>query len=274
MNWEPARADHSIERATASIALATPLDANTFDELIVAGRKAAAAHSLTNRLDLLEAITIQQPAAQQPAAGGIDLSQIASTLPRVPPRRVVFRRLDAENVSVDELSIGMQQIAVGTIRYRRWADFNSLLSASLTALQQIHPIIENVKSVRLEYVDRFQSVPGGGDHFEVIQRDSVFLAPILRDKSAALHVHSGWFDFESANVRQLTNINIDVNDVPIPPPSDPRRHISILSMGQFEALTGTLDRPMERLDELHNYLKLTFGRIITLDAAQRVGLNN
>ncbi len=48
MNWEPARADHSIERATASIALATPLDANTFDELIVAGRKAAAAHSLYN----------------------------------------------------------------------------------------------------------------------------------------------------------------------------------------------------------------------------------
>jgi hypothetical protein len=46
MNWEPARADHSIERATASIALATPLDANTFDELVVAGRKAAAAHGL------------------------------------------------------------------------------------------------------------------------------------------------------------------------------------------------------------------------------------
>ena len=272
MNWEPARADRSIERATASIALATPLDANTFDELIVAGRKAAAAHSLTDRIDLLEGITIQ--AAQQPTTGGIDLSQIASTLPRVPPRRVVFRRLDAENVSVDELSIGMQQIAVGTVRYRRWTDFNSLLSASLTALQQIHPIIENVKLVRLEYVDRFQSVPGGADHFEVIQRDSVFLAPILRDKSAALHVHSGWFDFESANVRQLTNINIDVNDVPIPPPSDPRRNISILSLGQFEALTGTLDRPMERLDELHTYLKLTFRRIITLDAAQRVGLNN
>jgi uncharacterized protein (TIGR04255 family) len=267
MNWEPARADHSIERATASIALANPLDANTFDELVVAGRKAAAAHGLTNRIDLPDPITIQQP-----VAGAIDLSQI--TVPSMPPRRVVLRRLDMENVSVDELSIGMQQIAVGTIRYRRWADFNSLLSASLTALQKIHPIIENVKSVRLEYVDRFQSVPGGADHFEVIKRDSVFLAPILRDKSAALHVHSGWFDFESSNVRQLTNINIDVNDVPIPPPSDPRRNISILSMGQFEALMGTLDRPMERLDELHRYLKLTFGRIITPDAAQRVGLNS
>jgi uncharacterized protein (TIGR04255 family) len=264
MDWEPARADHSIERATASISFTDSLDPNAFDELIVAGRKAAATHNLTNRIDLLEPITIQQP-----ASGKIDLTQIP-----MPLRRVVFRRLDTEGVSVDELSIGMQQIAVGTLRYRRWADFYSLLSTSLTALQQIYPVIENVKTVRLEYVDRFQSILGGGDHFEVIRRDSAFLPPIVGDKPAALHVHSGWFDFETPNVRQLTNVNIDVSDVTVPPPPEPRRNVSILSMGQFEALTGTLDKPVERLVSLHDYLKSIFGRIITPDAAARVALND
>jgi uncharacterized protein (TIGR04255 family) len=265
MNWEPARADHSIERATASIVLIAPLDANTLDELIVAARKAAAVHNLTDRIDLLEPVTIQQP-----ASGRVELSLGGMH----PTRRVLFRRLDTDNLAVDELSIGVEQIAVGTLRYRRWADFYSLLSASLTALQQVYAIVQNVRSVRLEYVDRFRSAPGGADHFEVVQRDSVFLTPVVRDKSAALHVHCGWFDFETANIRQLTNINVDVNDVPTPPPHDPRRTVSIVTMGQFEALAGPLDRPIERFEQLHDYLKSMFGRIITADAAQRVALND
>jgi uncharacterized protein (TIGR04255 family) len=265
MNWEPARADHSIERATASIVLAAPLDANTFDEVVVAGRKAAALHNLTDRIDQLEQIAFLQP-----APGTVELRQI----PIMPPRRVVLRRLDTEGVSVDELSIGMHQIAVGTLRYRRWADFFRLLSGSLNALQEIYPILDNVKTVRLEYTDRFQSISGGADHFEVIRRDSSFVPPALHDKTAALHVHSGWFDFEGANIRLLTNVNIDVND-PAPSASpDDRRTILILSLGQHEALTGALGKPIARLEILHDYLKATFGRIITSDAAARIALND
>jgi hypothetical protein len=48
MNWEPVRADHSIDRVVASITLPRPIDANTFDELVIAGRKVGAAHQLTN----------------------------------------------------------------------------------------------------------------------------------------------------------------------------------------------------------------------------------
>jgi len=262
MNWEPARADHSIDRATASIALSGPLDANTFDELVVAGRTAAAARNLTNRVDLADAVELPE----LPPGGVIELGSM-------PPRRVVFRRMDVNGVSVDELSIGMRRIAVGTLRYGRWADFFGLLTPFLTALTQVYPITQNVKSVRLEYVDRFQSIPGGADHFEVINRDSEFLAPVVAEKTAALHVHSGWFDFEKPQVRQLTNINIDVHDIVHPTP-DPRRKISILSVGQFEALEGTLDRPVDRLDYLHDYLKSIFGRIITPEAANRVALND
>jgi hypothetical protein len=57
MHWEPARADHSIDRVVATINFPNPIDANSFDEDVVATRKAAAAHNLTDRLDVVEPIT-------------------------------------------------------------------------------------------------------------------------------------------------------------------------------------------------------------------------
>jgi hypothetical protein len=46
----------------------------------------------------------------------------------------------------------------------------------------------------------------------VIRRDSLFITPAVNDKRAALHVHSGWFDFENTETRMLTNVNIDVSE--------------------------------------------------------------
>jgi uncharacterized protein (TIGR04255 family) len=264
MNWEPARADHSIDRAVATITLPQPITANTLDELVVAARKVAAAHQLTDRVDLQDAIEV-------PAGSGgviIGLGTFA------PPRRVVFRRLEAGGASVEELSVGVQQLAFASTRYRRWANFYHLIATAVASLDQVYPVTQNAKSVRLEYIDRFRSAPGGADHFDVLSRDSKYLTAAVKDKDKALHVYSGWFDFETPTIRRLTNLNIDVNDIPIPPPPEPRRTVSILSMGQFEAIEGVLDKPIERLDVLHDYLKTTFGSIITPEAAARVALND
>ena len=266
MNWEPARADHSIDRVVASISLLEPIGADAFDQLVLSGRQAARDHHLVDRVDLPDIVALP------PGSGGV----IIGLDNFKPSRRVVFRRMDVGETAVEELSIGMQQLSFSTLRYRRWQDFYHLITSTVAALDRDLPISQTTRLVRLEYVDRFQSAPGGADHFEIISRDSMFLAPIVKDKTAALHVHSGWFDFESQNIRKLTNMNIDVNDtsVPLPPSAEPRRKISILSMGQFEALVGVLDRPIERLDTLHDYLKDTFRSIITTEAASRVALND
>jgi uncharacterized protein (TIGR04255 family) len=262
MNWEPSRADHSIDRATASIVLAEHLDANTLDELVVAARKAAAAHHLTNRIDLVEPLEI-------PAGQAVNLNM-------PPPRRVVFRRLDSDGVSVEELSIGTSRIIFGTMRYGRWADFFGRFESCLNDLHATYPVMDHARTVRLEYLDRFNSTSEEADHFEVIRRDSEFLPPVVAPKTAALHAHCGWFDFDAVGVRKLTAVNIDVSDVPIPPPPPPdrKRTVTILSVGQFEALEGMLDRPVQRLDTLHDDLKYNFGRIITPDAAKRIALND
>jgi hypothetical protein len=190
MDWEPARADHSIDRVVASISLINATDANTFDDLVATGRRIGAANQLTDRVDLQDAIEL-------PSGQGLVLGLGNMT----PPRRVVFRRLEANtNTPVEEFSIGAKQIAFATLRYRRWGDFYQLISTVIAAFDQVCPITESAQSVRLEYIDRFQSVPGGADHFEVLSRDSGFLAPIVRDKDKALHVHSGWFDFETPRI--------------------------------------------------------------------------
>jgi uncharacterized protein (TIGR04255 family) len=264
MDWEPARADHSIDRVIASITLVNRIDPNAFDDLVVAARKVAAAHQLTDRVDLQEPLEIP---ADTPTVIFGDSSVM-------PPRRVVFRRLEVAGMPVEELSISFQRITFLTLRYRRWEDFNRLIDSTIETLDQAYAISKMAKFVRLEYLDRFLSAPGGADHFQVIAKNSEFLVPSVVNKTAALHVHSGWFDFESANVRMLTNVNIDVHDAPRPPSPEPRRTILVLSMGQYEALDGVLDRPIERLGELHDYLKKLFGRIITAETAARVGLND
>jgi uncharacterized protein (TIGR04255 family) len=267
MNWEPARADHSIDKATASVVLSDSIDANTFDELVVAVRKAVAVHHLTKRLDLPDAIELE--------ASAEGLIKIGTDIfPGSPPRRVVFQRPEADSgTAVDEVSVGMKRIAIGTLRYRRWDGFFNLIITTMEALDRVYPVTKSVKMARLEFVDRFESMPGGADHFEVVSRDSKFLASAVRDKTDAFHVHSGWFDFEGKDIRRLTNVNVDVGELPRSAPEG-RRKISILSMGQYEALNGILDDPLARLSTLHDYLKDTFRSTITTTAAARVALND
>jgi hypothetical protein len=106
----------------------------------------------------------------------------------------------------------------------------------------------------------------------VIEKTSDYIAPKLREKGVALHVHSGWFDYEPP-VRKLTNVNIDVNDLAVPVPEN-RRSLTVLTLGQFEALDGVLQDPTSQMDILHDYLKDIFGATIAKGAAARVSLND
>jgi uncharacterized protein (TIGR04255 family) len=268
MHWEPARADHSIDRVVATINFPNPIDANSFDEVVVAARKAAAVHSLTDRFDVIEPITL--PAGQNVINLGVESIQGA------PPRRIIFRRMEPNtNMAVDQFSVSMQRITLETSRYRRWVDFFEMLKGTVGDIAASYPTILSVRSVRLEYVDRFNSTTSDADQWEVINKTSDYLSPAVRDKNNALHVHSGWFDFETPQVRRLTNINIDITDVEIPPPPEPIRKIAVLSLAQVEALEGgVLDNPLERIDAHHGYLKSIFGKIITPEAAARVALND
>jgi uncharacterized protein (TIGR04255 family) len=263
MNWEPARADHSIERATASIVLLAPLSPDTFDELVVAARKAAARRELTNRYDTMDTLEFSPP-----APGGVINFQV----PSAPPRRIAFQRLDpSSRAAIDELSVGQLRLAVGTTRYRSWGDLLDLMATGMSALNEVGALTagaELIRSVHLDYIDVFEAAQGS-DYFEVIDKRSRLIPSKLTEKTAGLHSHAGWFDYESDYVRRLTNINVDVHE-----PVAGRQKITFLSVARIEAVQGGVDQPIDRLTDLHGHLQSIFRATITKEAADRVGLNN
>jgi uncharacterized protein (TIGR04255 family) len=246
------------------------LQPDAFDEVIVAARKAGQTEGLADRVEFVEPLEITpSPEGVQRIRIGIDVGAFAS-----PPRRVVFRRLDTAGATVRELSVSQKSLLVVEYSYTRWGQFFKLVTQLISSINQACPATQIVRATRLEYIDRFTSTTEDANHFEVLREDSPLLAAALRGKTNALHNHSGWFDFESGNIRRLTNVNVDVADVDIPAPPAPRRRISVLTLGQFEALHGEiLDRPIERFDSLHDHLKALLASIISDEAVERIALN-
>jgi uncharacterized protein (TIGR04255 family) len=274
MNWEPAHADHSIDNVNVLLTLVESIDPDTFDEIILPVRKVASLHHHTNRVEVQEPIDLVLPPQGQPVAGG-NLSFAVNLGPGAGvSRRVGFQRL-AEGAIAAEFSIGAKTLSIVTNRYRRWSDLFEMTTELLDAIEKVWPIKTKIKAIRLQYVDRFVSAVGGGDHFEIIRRDTPFLVGSVEDRHAAFHVHSGWFDHKTEpGIRALTNVNIDATDLSsIPSAAAQQRYLSILTLGQYESMDSVLDDPVGRLNQLHLRLKNLFDSIISSEVADRVGLH-
>jgi uncharacterized protein (TIGR04255 family) len=261
MNWEPAHADHSIDNVNVLVTFAEPVDVDAFDEVIIPARKAAIAHNLTRRIESQEPIEI----------GPGQALVLNATIPM--SRRVAFQRVADGNV-VSEFNIGTRTFAMWTTRYQRWVQFFSQFKEIFQAIDEAWPLSQRVKAIRLQYVDRFLSAPGGASHFEVLAEKPPSLSIPLDDPNAAFHVHAGWFDYSSIpGVRVLTNVNIDATDIRLPNMADQRRSLTVLTLLQYESLGAGLDDPVNQTDILHQKLKNLFRQLISDQAAERVGLS-
>ncbi|UPK28371.1 TIGR04255 family protein [Bradyrhizobium sp. 195] len=266
MDWEPAHADHSIDNVSVLFTFTEPVDADSFDEIVIPLRKAATAHRFNNRVEGQEASEISLPATPgQPVM--INIGAVPMT------RRVAFQQA-ADNVVSSEFSMGVASFTMWTTRYRRWANFFSELSDLYTAIDGVWPLSKRVKSIRLQYVDRFLSAPGGASHLEVLaEQNPTFLTIPQADPTAAFHVHTGWFNYDARpGCRLLTNVNIDAGDVRAQLGRE-RRNMSFLTLMQFESLDASLEDPLAQADQLHQRLKLLFRQLISRPAAARVGLS-
>lgn len=263
MNWEPAHADHSIETINVVFALATPLDPDLFDEVLVAARKAAVGHQFSNRVEGVEPIQIQGE------LGAEIVVNFAATPHR---RRVGFQRLE-DGKAIGEFAVGASSVTLTFSRYSSWNAFKSMTTELMRPLQLVALFLDGVKSVQLQYVDRFTSTVIQADVFEVISKTSSLIVPVLNAKKLALHSHTGWFDHIDDKKRRLTNVNVDLIDNSPPGAPDAMSRLGILTMARLDALQqGTLEDPLNELDGLHYYLKDLFKDTITKEAAGRVSL--
>jgi uncharacterized protein (TIGR04255 family) len=266
MDWEPAHADHSIESVFVILTYAAPLDPNTFDEILVAGRKAAFARQFTNRVEAIDPQQIQLQPGQQVTEVIFDTSAPAR-------RKIGFQRLSPEGRPIGEFGIAPSHLSLTSSHYSSWTDFKELGSALISAIEDVGPILDKVKSIQLQYVDRFSSTVPRADPFQVISRESSLLAQTMSQKQRAFHSHVGWFDYINENDRKLTNVNVDLVDNSWP---NLQRNslLSILTMARREVRDGVLEYPLNELDGLHDYLKALFSDIITREASVRVSLND
>ncbi len=265
MDWEPAHADHSIDSVNIIVTFIEPLDSDTFDEVVIPVRRAAAAHNLSNRVESQEPTEIQIPAFPGQNVS-FNFGNISST------RRVAFQRL-TETGPISEFSIGSRSLAMSTSQYRRWAQFSGEFRDIFGAVDGAWSLNERVKSIRLQYIDRFLSAPGGASHFQVLAERPPCVVIPGDDPMSAFHVHAGWFDYNfEPGVRVLTNVNIDTNDVRLPTATAQQRYLTILTLAQHESLDSFLQAPVERVDALHLQLKNLFRQLISAEVAARVGL--
>src|ERR1700760_52723 len=121
MDWEPAHADHSIETVFVVLTFSAPLDPNTFDEILVAGRKAAAAHQFLNRIESIDPQQVQLQPGQSEFV--IDLSGTAAR------RKVAFQRLAPDGRAIGEFGIAQSHLSLTSSHYSTWSDFKELGSS-------------------------------------------------------------------------------------------------------------------------------------------------
>jgi uncharacterized protein (TIGR04255 family) len=265
MNWEPAHADHSIDSVNVHVSFAEAMINDAFDEVIIPVRRAAAGHHLNHRVESQEPLEVPRMAPGQ-AVFSVNLNAMPMS------RRVAFQRV-VDGVVAAEFNIGVRNFTMWTNRYQRWGQFFSQFQDIFAAIDGQWPLSSKVKSIRLQYVDRFLSAPGGANHFEVLAGDPPFLRIPQTDPNAAFHVHTGWFDYDSEpGVRILTNVNIDGGDVRWSPGQEARQ-LTFLTLLQHEAMGTHLDDPVGRTDILHQRLKNLFRQLISDEAAARVGLS-
>lgn len=263
MNWEPAHADHSIESVNAVLSLTTPIDQNVFDEVLVAGRKAANAHQFTNRVEGIEPLQLNGPPGAEVV---IDLANAQMR------RRVGFQRI-VDGAPVGEFAIGLTSVTLTSSNYSSWTHFLGMMVDLLTPIDALAGVFSQTRSLQLQYIDRFVSTAPEASAFEVVSPSSRFLASTMGEAKSAFHSHIGWFDYRNEGARRLTNINIDLIDN-LPGPSGVHSRLGILTMARFESLQVPIEKPLDELSNVHYYLKKLFQDIITTDAADRVHLND
>jgi uncharacterized protein (TIGR04255 family) len=271
--WKPAHADHSIVSVQVFVTFTDVIEPEDFDDLVVAARKLGQPHGLTRRSEMHETLDLSGTGPMDVKAGLPSIvlfgpGQVSNQQVR---RRVVFQEV-AEDQVIKELHLGATSIFISSNRYRRWADFFTMIQDFFAVIESIWSASSKVKLVRLQYVDRFASFNEGAKMFDVIDKESRFLTSTINDDHQAFHVHSGWFDQESEHIRRLSNVNIDAQQIHSPEQKEGNQ-VSILTLGQFEATSGALDDPLKRLGDLHIYLKGLYGSVVTREMADLVSLN-
>lgn len=256
--FEPIFPNHAIERCSATFAFRDALP----DKLFTA---------LTNNHDHL--IRTAGFEAQNSVSVQIEVGHDSKSHSGILP--AIYNSFDR----ADAIIIAPQSVSLQTVRYIRWAQFESKLE------ELVYPILDTFLSsvngslIIMNYLDCF-IWEGTWDNFDstkLLGQDSDFACRATKRGSREWHSHSGW-TVDSNNIRRIYNVNI--NAVSRQEKDVIKPAIAIFTLARDQnvdgqtALFDTIAEATALLDSQHRGLKDLLGKVISPTMAQQIRLHS
>lgn len=194
---------------------------------------------------------------------------------------LAFSIYDQEDRLVERFSANKDAIQIQSNSYIRWRPFAAKFEKFARSLYKYHNYELPFALVQLEYWDRFDAVdPESADVSKIIRSDAPWIAPAGPVNKEPWHNHTGYFQRLSPKVRRLSSARVDYGD--FPGKRGTTRSIIVYTSAQdainapsYEKTIGMgwgLPEVMAALERQHASLKEDLQRIITPEAAERIGL--
>lgn len=186
---------------------------------------------------------------------------------------VVFQRLGLDGSLDIALTIQGNNISYTCNKYTRWKETSQqALSMLKEFAKYIFPEL-SVTVIGLQYIDEFL-ITGETDTFipSMILNDNHRIPKALLVQNGGWHNHSGWFEFNEENDRNLVNLNFNM----VPQPENAvfqivtvHREIKHLPIKSLEILVKVIDLSFEKL---HQRNKTLLREILNVETQNTISL--
>ncbi len=191
--FDPILPAHAIEQCLAAVIFSEPVPPKILSGLLDDHRTRMLAAGLS----------------EGPKAQGLQFNAEAGTItPLADGGPVTFVTADRGTT----ITIAPNQVSVSTLRYTRWAHFESSISKFLLPAIVDFCKAVSVSATQLSYQDRFLWT-GTWKNFDTAQllnpNSGVFSVTASRAPQQ-WHSHAGWFEYPDQARRRVVNVNFDV----------------------------------------------------------------
>lgn len=220
-------------------------------------------------------------------AVSFDGSKLGITLnsPSVNSHQVMglhFSSFDNNDSLLEKLSANKDAIQAVSNQYVRWKPFSGRFEQFAKEIFKYYSYERPIALIQLEYWDRFDLIDSSNPNpASIISAESPWVIPSGATHVEPWHSHAGRFERISDKVRRLVQSNVDYADLPTKG-GNRGRSIAIYTMMQdatnapgYSKTVGmgwSFEEVMDVLDRQHQALKDELRRIITPEAAERIGL--
>lgn len=267
--WHPVRPLHSIECVATVLTFNEPLTEFLVKRILRHAERIALDAGLPERNDVRSVHVALAP------------DQVHAARTQV--EGLAFQRLGHQTPSgrllLEDLVVSRSDLVYRNFEYVRWNDYVRKINDLLIPLAQLSAGGTAMRSLRLEYQDRFMPADHSNLRIDRLLKPHPMIAPHVFETRDLWHSHAGKLESVEED-KLLVQLHIDLVSGQMPGPN-PQELFSVGIMTGFERRYAKNKLDVEsnvnesiagHLDDLHFRSKDLFRSILTPQVAERVGL--